>query len=59
MVRIIVMMCGIMLIVDAGVLAYRLTQSIKEAPELVVERVVAATVALIAVVTGIFFIVSI
>ena len=59
MVRIIVMMCGITLIVDAGVLAYRLTQSIKVATELVVERVVAATVALIAAVTGIFFIVSI
>lgn len=59
MVRIIVILCGIILIVDAGVLAYRLTQSIKEAPELVVERVVAAAVVLITAVTGVFFIVSI
>lgn len=56
---IIVMMCGIMLIVDAGVLAYRLMQSTKEEPELVVEHIVAASVVLIAAYTGVFFIASI
>lgn len=51
--------CGFVLIVDAGVLAYRLMQSTKEEPELVVEHIVAATVVLIAAVTGVFFIASV
>lgn len=59
MVNVIVMVCGIILIVDAAVLAYRIVQSIKEVPELTIERVVAASVAFIAAVTGVFFIGSI
>ena len=59
MVNVIVMVCGIILIVDAVVLAYRIVQSTKEVPELVIERIVAATVALIAAGTGVFFIASI
>ena len=59
MVNVIVMVCGIILIVDAGVLAYRIVQSTKEVPELAIERIVAASVALIAAGIGVFFIASI
>ena len=59
MVNVIVMVCGIILIVDAVVLAYRIVQSTKEVPELVIERIVAASVAFIAAGIGVFFIASI
>jgi hypothetical protein len=56
---IIVMMCGIMLIVDGGVLAYRVIQHVTEESELILEHIVAAIVGLIAVSVGVFFIASV
>lgn len=59
MARIIVLICGIALIVDAGALAYRVIQITIEKSELTIERIVAAIVALIAVSAGVFFIASV
>lgn len=59
MVRIIVMMCGIALIAIGSFLAYRVIQLATTESELIIERIVAVVVALIAVSTGVFLIASV
>ncbi len=59
MADIILMVCGVLLILDAGVLICLNIQLAKEVPELTLERAAATVVALLAVSAGVFFIASI
>lgn len=59
MVDIILMICGVWLILNAGVLVCLNIQLAKEVPELTLERAAAAVVALLAVGAGVFFIASV
>nr|DAT33531.1 MAG TPA: hypothetical protein [Caudoviricetes sp.] len=59
MANIILMICGVLLILNAGVLVCLNIQLAKEAPELTLERTAATVVALLAVGAGVFFIASV
>lgn len=55
----IIMICGVLLILNAGVLVCLNIQLAKEVPELILERAAATVVALLAVGAGVFFIASV
>ena len=59
MVDIIIMIYGVLLILNAGVLVCLNIQRAKEVPELTIERVGATVVALLALGVGVFFIASV
>ena len=59
MANIILMVCGVLLILNAGVLVCLNIQLAKEVPELILERAAATVVALLAVGAGVFFIASV
>lgn len=59
MCNIILMICGVALILNAGILVCLNIQLAKEVPELTLERAAATVVAILAVGAGVFFIASV
>lgn len=59
MADIILMICGVLLILNAGVLVCLNIQLAKEVPELTLERAAATVVSLLAAGAGVFFIASV